>query len=82
MLSGLKFPKHRSYVDNYIKAYYFPIDLFEEWILKQSTETNYSTKQLSNLIACVLSGDKRTKQRMLALLDCNLNNSTNLNETQ
>ncbi|KAL5278409.1 CCDC132 family protein [Megaselia abdita] len=82
LLSGLKFSKHRSYVDNYIKAYYFPIDLFEEWILKQSTEPNYSTKQLSNLISCVLSGDKRTKQKMLALLDCNSNNSTNLNETQ
>uniref|UniRef100_T1H2A6 Syndetin C-terminal domain-containing protein n=1 Tax=Megaselia scalaris TaxID=36166 RepID=T1H2A6_MEGSC len=85
LLSGLKFQKHRSYVDNYIKAYYFPIDLFEEWILKQSTETDYSTKQLSNLIACVLSGDKRTKQKILALLDCNSNssnNSTNLNETQ
>ncbi|XP_055843891.1 syndetin [Episyrphus balteatus] len=74
LISGLKFIEHRSYVDVYLKAYYFPVEQFEEWIESQKNLGIYSKKQLTNLIMCVCSGNKRVKQKLLTSLE-NLNNS-------
>lgn len=69
MTSGLKFPNHRTYVESYIKAYYMPKDLLEEWIKRQLQTNNYSPKQLISLIQCTCINDKRTKQLLLTLVE-------------
>ncbi|XP_037932293.1 syndetin-like [Teleopsis dalmanni] len=78
LISTLKFPEHRSYVDGFIKAYYFSNEQFEEWIETQKNLEQYSAKQLTNLIQCVCVSDKRTRQKLLSLLGNanNLNTST------
>lgn len=68
MISGTKHPAHHSYVDAYIKAYYMPKDLLEEWIVDQKTTNFYSVKQFSTLIACTCVNDKKTRQKLLAIL--------------
>lgn len=68
LLSGMKFPQYRNYVDSYVKAYYFPSELLEGWIQEQSERNEYSSKQLSSLINCVCSSDKRMKQKILGFL--------------
>lgn len=74
MTSGLKFTSHRTYVESYIKAYYMPKDLLEEWIKQQSQTNNYSTKQLIALIQCTCVNDKRTRQLLLAIVENGSNN--------
>lgn len=75
LISGLKFFEHRSYVDVYLKAYYYPMEHFEEWVEAQKNLGIYSKKQLINLIMCVCSGNKRIKQKLLTSLE-NLNSSS------
>lgn len=69
LISNHKFPQHRSYVDIFIKSYYFSPEQLEEWIEKQRNEDDYSSKQLTNLIQCICVSDKRTRQRLLQLLE-------------
>ncbi|XP_034653173.1 syndetin [Drosophila subobscura] len=69
LISNQKYPQHRSYVDVFIKTYYFSPEQFEQWIEQQRHEDDYSVKQLSNLIQCICASDKRTRQRLLQLLD-------------
>lgn len=71
LISGLKFPEHRSYVEQYVKAYYLPKDLLEEFV---KTNSQYSTKHLTGLITCACINDKKTRQKLLGLLE-NLTNS-------
>lgn len=68
LISSGKYPVHQAYVDAYIKAYYMPADLFEQWIVEQKEKKDYSTKQLSNLIMCTCSNDKKTRVKLLALV--------------
>ncbi|SPP74899.1 syndetin [Drosophila guanche] len=69
LISNQKYPQHRSYVDVFIKTYYFSPEQFEQWIEQQRHEDDYSVKQLSSLIQCICASDKRTRQRLLQLLD-------------
>ena len=69
LLSGLKFPPHHRYVDNYIKAYYLPKDLLESWIYEEKAKRTYSIKQLTALITCTCSNDKKMRQKLIALLE-------------
>ncbi|XP_017148549.1 syndetin [Drosophila miranda] len=69
LISNQKYPQHRSYVDVFIKTYYFSPEQFELWIEQQRQEDDYSAKQLTNLIQCICASDKRTRQRLLQLLD-------------
>ncbi|KAH8401503.1 hypothetical protein KR009_005924 [Drosophila setifemur] len=69
LISNQKYPKHRSYVDVFIKTYYFAPEQFEQWIEQQRQGDEYSSKQLSSLIQCICVSDKRTRQRLLQLLD-------------
>lgn len=69
LISNHKFAQHRSYVDIFIKSYYFSPEQLEEWIEKQSKEDEYSSKQLTSLIQCICISDKRTRQRLLQVLE-------------
>lgn len=82
LLSGLKFSQHHRYVDSYIKAYYLPKDLLETWIYEEKSKRTYSTKQLTALIACTCSNDKKTRQKLLALLEQDGNTSIDLNDSR
>lgn len=68
---GFKFPIHRTYVEAYVKAFYFPKDLLEEWIIEQMKRRDYSTKHMNGLIICTCSNDKKVKQKLLALIESN-----------
>lgn len=82
LLSGLKFPHHHRYVDSYIKTYYLPKDLLETWICEEKARHTYSTKQLTALIACTCSNDKKMRQKLLALLEYDGNISIDLNDSR
>ncbi|XP_020295336.1 syndetin isoform X2 [Pseudomyrmex gracilis] len=57
---------HREYVELYIKAYYLPESSFEEWI-KEHKE--YSVKHLVGLISATCQNNKKTRQRLIALVE-------------
>lgn len=80
LLSGLKFGQHHRYVDSYIKAYYMPKDLLETWIIDERNKNNYSTKQFAALIACTCVNDKKTRQKLLTILDQDM--SIELNDSR
>lgn len=69
LISGLKYPIHHAYVDGYIKAYYMPKDLLESWIIEEKQKNMYSTKQFTALIVCTCVNDKKSRQKLLALLE-------------
>ncbi|XP_053688173.1 syndetin [Sabethes cyaneus] len=68
IISAGKYPEHRAYVEQYIKAYYQPKDVLEEW-LKEGHSRGYSTKHLTALVQCACSGDKKVRQKLLAMLE-------------
>lgn len=69
LISNQKYPQHRVYVDVFIKSYYFSPEQFEQFIEQQRQTDDYSAKQLTNLIQCICVSDKRTRQRLLQLMD-------------
>ncbi|KAJ6638777.1 Syndetin [Pseudolycoriella hygida] len=69
LMSNCKFPNHRSYVDAYIKAFYMPKDSMEEWIMEQKQRRDYSNKQLITLINGTCVNDKKTRQKLLAIVE-------------
>ncbi|KFB37238.1 AGAP000343-PA-like protein [Anopheles sinensis] len=73
IVSGGKHPEHRAYVEQYVKAYYLPKDLLQEWLLEPH---GYSTKHLIGLVQCACSSDKKTRQRLLALVESSQDNSS------
>lgn len=68
LISTLKFPVHKSYVEIYVKAFYFPKDLLAEWIQEQSDKNLYSAKHLNGLILCTCSNDKKMRQKLMAII--------------
>uniref|UniRef100_A0A182IUR2 Syndetin C-terminal domain-containing protein n=1 Tax=Anopheles atroparvus TaxID=41427 RepID=A0A182IUR2_ANOAO len=66
IVSGGKHSEHRAYVEQYVKAYYLPKDLLEQWLLESH---GYSSKHLIGLVQCACSSDKKTRQRLLALVE-------------
>ncbi|XP_062538874.1 syndetin [Armigeres subalbatus] len=68
IISGSKYPDHRAYVEQYIKAYYLPKDLLEEW-LREGCNRGYSVRHLTGLVQCACSSDKKLRQRLLALVE-------------
>lgn len=69
LISNLKYPLHHAYVDGYIKAYYMPKDLLEVWIVEEKLKNMYSIKQFTALITCTCINDKKSRQKLLALLE-------------
>ncbi|XP_017890539.1 syndetin [Ceratina calcarata] len=57
---------HREYVELYIKAYYLPENSLEEW-MKEHKE--YSVKHLIGLISSACQNNKKTRQRLIALIE-------------
>ncbi|KAH8297497.1 hypothetical protein KR044_013452 [Drosophila immigrans] len=76
LISHQKYPQHSAYVDVFIKAYYFSPEQFEQWIEQQRQADEYSAKQLTNLIQCICVSDKRTRQRLLQLIEGSAINAT------
>ncbi|XP_065083853.1 syndetin [Ochlerotatus camptorhynchus] len=68
IISADKYPEHRAYVEQYIKAYYLPKDLLEEW-LTEAFGRGYSVKHLTGLVQCACSSDKKIRQKLLALVE-------------
>ncbi|XP_058063762.1 syndetin [Anopheles bellator] len=66
IVSGGKHPDHRAYVEQYVKAYYLPKDLLEQWLLQSR---GYSAKHLTGLVQCACSSDKKTRQRLISLVE-------------
>ncbi|XP_016976178.1 syndetin [Drosophila rhopaloa] len=81
LISNQKYPQHRSYVDVFIKTYYFAPEQFEQWIEQQRLGDEYSARQLTSLIQCICVSDKRTRQRLLQLLDVGLANGVTTSTT-
>ncbi|XP_055551222.1 syndetin [Wyeomyia smithii] len=68
IIAGGKYPEHRAYVEQYIKAYYQPKDLLEQWLMEGHSR-GYSTKHLTTLVQCACNTDKKLRQRLLALVE-------------
>ncbi|GFG36817.1 hypothetical protein Cfor_08649 [Coptotermes formosanus] len=56
----------REYVEHYIKAYYLPEAALEAWIQEHN---EYSCKQLLALVSCVCQNNKKSRQRLTALIE-------------
>ncbi|XP_055585707.1 syndetin [Uranotaenia lowii] len=69
MISGGRYPEHRGYVEQYIKAFYLPRDLLEQWLPEGFNVHGYSVKHLTGLVQCACSSDKKLRQRLLAMLE-------------
>ncbi|XP_015437348.1 PREDICTED: syndetin [Dufourea novaeangliae] len=65
-LTSLRPMPHREYVEIYIKAYYLPENSLEEWI-KEHKE--YSVKHLIGLISSACQNNKKTRQRLVAVIE-------------
>lgn len=65
-MASLKPVPHKSYVENYVKAYYLPEHELEKWI-KEHNE--YSTKHFHGLISCVCQNNKKTRQRLIQMIE-------------
>ncbi|KAK9746215.1 Protein of unknown function C-terminus (DUF2451) [Popillia japonica] len=84
-ISSLRPVPHKEYVENYVKAYYLPENELEKWIkenyvkayylpenelekwIKEHSE--YSSKHLFGLVSCVCQNNKKSKQRLLQIVD-------------
>lgn len=69
LIAEQKFPEHNAYVDTFIKSYYLPVESFESWITEQLNKNMYSTKQISNLINTVCVADRKSRVKLLSLLE-------------
>ncbi|KAI4455051.1 hypothetical protein MML48_9g00009011 [Holotrichia oblita] len=65
-ISSLRPVPHKEYVENYVKAYYLPENELEKWIKEHS---EYSSKHLFGLVSCVCQNNKKSKQRLLQVVD-------------
>lgn len=79
LISKFKFAQHQSYVEIYVKAFYFPKDLLEKWIQEQADKNMYSLKHLVGLIMCTCSNDKKTRQKLLAIVQDNSSADNSIN---
>jgi hypothetical protein len=71
LLSHMKHPTHQTYVEQYVKAFYLPKDLLEQWIVEQK---GYSAKHKVGLVQVTCSNDKKLRQKLLALVENNEKN--------
>lgn len=69
MISQRRYAGHRAYVDGYIKAYYMPKAELERWCCEQLAARVYSGKQLAALVQCVCANDRKSRQRLLQVLE-------------
>lgn len=70
LLSGYRFGGHQVYVDQYVKAYYLPKDgALRDWLQEQLARNEYSQKQLTGLVMCTCSSDKKIRQKLLGILN-------------
>ncbi|XP_043272712.1 syndetin isoform X2 [Venturia canescens] len=65
-IASLRPMPHSEYVELYIKAYYIPENTLEEWV-KEHKE--YSMKHLVGLVSCACQNNKKTRQRLIGLIE-------------
>lgn len=65
-ISSLKRIPHREYVENYVKAYYLPDVELEKWI---KDHNEYSSKHLLGLASCASQNNKKTRQRLIQVIE-------------
>ncbi|XP_066144425.1 syndetin isoform X1 [Euwallacea fornicatus] len=65
-ISSLKPVPHKEYVENYVKAFYLPEIELEKWI---KDHKEYSSKHLFGLVSCACQSNKKTRQRMLQIIE-------------
>ncbi|KAG5891774.1 hypothetical protein JTB14_006962 [Gonioctena quinquepunctata] len=65
-ISSLRPVPHKEYVENYVKAYYLPDIELEKWIRQQK---DYSSEHLFGLVSCTCQNNKKTKQRLLQVIE-------------
>ncbi|KAK0090814.1 hypothetical protein PV325_003834 [Microctonus aethiopoides] len=66
MITSIRPMPHSEYVETYIKAYYIPENILEEW-MKEHQE--YSVKHLIGLISCVCQNNKKSRQRLISAVE-------------
>lgn len=69
LLSTFKYPHHHRYVDSYVKAYFMEKESLEAWIIEERNKNNYSTKQFTALITHTCVNDRKSRQKLMALLN-------------
>lgn len=57
---------HKDYVDNYINAFYIPELELDEWMRAHG---EYSSKHLYGLVSCACQNNKKSKQRLFAVIE-------------
>ncbi|XP_049824964.1 syndetin isoform X2 [Aethina tumida] len=65
-ISSLRPVPHKEYVENYVKAFYLPEVELEQWIREHK---EYSSKHLFGLVSCACQNNKKTKQRLLQVVE-------------
>lgn len=65
-ISSLRPVPHKEYVENYVKAYYLPESELEKWIRDHS---EYSSKHLFGLVSCACQNNKKSRQRLLQVIE-------------
>ncbi|KAK2140314.1 hypothetical protein LSH36_1395g00066 [Paralvinella palmiformis] len=65
-LTDLRPIPDREYVEAYVKAYYLPESQLESWIREHK---EYSNKQLTGLVNCLAHLNKKSRQRLLTLIE-------------
>lgn len=65
-MSGVRPVPHRSYVENYVNAFYLPKDDLEKWIRDGS---EYSIKHLVSLVRCAYRVDSKSKVELVKAIE-------------
>ncbi|XP_034949710.1 syndetin [Chelonus insularis] len=66
MITNIRPMPHSEYVELYVKAYYIPENTLEEWV-KEHKE--YSVKHLVGLISCACQNNKKSRQRLIGVIE-------------
>lgn len=56
----------KEYVEAYVKAFYLPENILEEWIIAHK---EYTPKQMSALVNCISQINKKGRQKLLAMIE-------------
>ncbi|XP_030747477.1 syndetin [Sitophilus oryzae] len=65
-ISSLRPVPHKEYVENYVKAYYLPDSELEIWVREHK---EYSAKHLYGLVSCACQNNKKSRQRLLQVVE-------------
>ncbi|VDL86030.1 unnamed protein product [Schistocephalus solidus] len=58
-----------DFLVDYIQAFYVPIREWEAWLMSQDVTKRYSQHQLTGLASCLSRGDRKTRQRLINIVN-------------